>query len=119
MQKLDRSGKWLIAGLGFLLISLCLAALALGDLRKNQYIFVMIFFTAFIIYAVACLLILQVKKIDRVSLIGIFALAACMLGILVFTRPALSDDMYRYIWDGRVQAHGISPYHYPTAALEL
>src|SRR5260370_42703697 len=24
----------------------------------------------------------------------------------------LSDDINRYIWDGRVQAHGINPYRY-------
>ena len=24
--------------------------------------------------------------------------------------PTLSDDVYRYVWDGRVQAHGIHPY---------
>ncbi len=26
--------------------------------------------------------------------------------------PQLSDDLYRYVWDGRVQAAGIDPYHY-------
>jgi hypothetical protein len=119
MQKLDRSGKWLLAGLGFLLIGLCLAALSLGNLRSHQYIFVLIFFAAFILYAIACLLILSLENIDRVSLVGIFALAAGMLVSLVFTQPTLSDDMYRYIWDGRVQAHGISPYLYPPNAPEL
>ena len=24
--------------------------------------------------------------------------------------PSLSDDVYRYVWDGRVQAHGVNPY---------
>ena len=42
-----------------------------------------------------------------------------MGGWLVFTPPTLSDDMYRYVWDGRVQAQGISPYRYPPAADEL
>jgi hypothetical protein len=27
--------------------------------------------------------------------------------------PQLSDDLYRYAWDGAVQAHGIDPYRYP------
>lgn len=27
--------------------------------------------------------------------------------------PKLSSDMYRYIWDGRVQAESINPYRYP------
>ena len=31
----------------------------------------------------------------------------------------LSKDMYRYIWDGRVQANGINPYLYPPQAAEL
>lgn len=29
--------------------------------------------------------------------------------------PTLSDDIYRYIWDGRVQAAGINPYRYIPA----
>ena len=28
------------------------------------------------------------------------------------THTYLSTDLYRYIWDGRVQAHGINPYRY-------
>jgi Glycosyltransferase family 87 len=33
--------------------------------------------------------------------------------------PRLSDDLYRYIWDGRVQAAGIDPYAYVPAARQL
>jgi hypothetical protein len=33
--------------------------------------------------------------------------------------PRTSDDLYRYEWDGRVQAAGIDPYRYPPAAPEL
>ena len=33
--------------------------------------------------------------------------------------PRGSDDLYRYIWDGRVQAAGIDPYRYPPAAPQL
>jgi hypothetical protein len=33
--------------------------------------------------------------------------------------PRLSDDLYRYIWDGRVQAAGIDPYRYAPAASQL
>src|SRR6267378_3268258 len=34
---------------------------------------------------------------------------------LLFSPPYLSDDIYRYIWDGRVQAAGINPYRYIPA----
>ena len=33
--------------------------------------------------------------------------------------PAQSDDLYRYVWDGRVQAAGIDPYAYVPAARQL
>jgi hypothetical protein len=36
-----------------------------------------------------------------------------------FAPPHTSDDLYRYQWDGRVQAAGIDPYRYAPAAPEL
>ena len=33
--------------------------------------------------------------------------------------PINSDDLYRYVWDGRVQAAGIDPYSYVPAAPQL
>jgi hypothetical protein len=33
--------------------------------------------------------------------------------------PRGSDDLYRYIWDGRVQTEGIDPYRYVPAAPQL
>jgi alpha-1,6-mannosyltransferase len=33
--------------------------------------------------------------------------------------PYLSSDMYRYVWDGRVQGNGINPYMFVPAAPEL
>jgi hypothetical protein len=36
---------------------------------------------------------------------------ALRLAILAFP-PFLSDDVYRYVWDGRVMAAGINPYRY-------
>lgn len=33
--------------------------------------------------------------------------------------PFLSDDIYRYLWDGHVQLAGINPYLYPPDAPEL
>jgi hypothetical protein len=38
---------------------------------------------------------------------------------LLFVEPYLSTDIYRYIWDGRVQAAGINPYRYMPAAPEV
>jgi len=114
-----RSPKWLLVLLGFLLIAIYLVALKLGDLRKHTVEFEWLFFLAFVIYGIACFIALRSEEIDRLTLYAIFLLTTVMQGILVFTRPTLSDDMYRYVWDGRVQAQGISPYRYPPNAPEL
>jgi alpha-1,6-mannosyltransferase len=41
------------------------------------------------------------------------------LSVLWVTPGFLSDDIYRYAWDGLVQQAGINPYHYPPEAPEL
>jgi len=45
-------------------------------------------------------------------------LAAVILRLLLLPgTPTLSDDFYRFLWDGRVQLSGINPYgHVPAAA---
>src|SRR5262245_18276567 len=55
----------------------------------------------------------------RPSLALVLATAALMrLGALA-APVYLSDDIYRYIWDGRVQAAGINPYRYIPDDAEL
>ena len=39
--------------------------------------------------------------------------------VLLPCDPFLSDDIYRYLWDGHVQLAGINPYLYPPDAPEL
>ncbi len=39
--------------------------------------------------------------------------------LLLLTTPTLSDDVYRYLWDGHVATHGVSPYAYAVNAPEL
>lgn len=84
-----------------------------GDLRQHIVAFEIIFWCAFVLYGAAVALAVRMVDLSRAELAGLFALAALMYGALVFTRPALSDDMYRYVWEGRLQAHGFSPYEHP------
>jgi len=49
---------------------------------------------------------------SRRALVAMLGLAVVMrLGVL-FAPPYLSDDINRYVWDGRVEAAGINPYRY-------
>lgn len=105
--------------LGVVMLAPYLAAWSVGDLRKGTVAFVAIFFAAFALYAGVTVLALRMRDLSRRALVTSFALAALMQGILVLTPPTLSDDMYRYVWEGRIQAHGFSPYLYPPNAPEL
>jgi hypothetical protein len=76
------------------------------------------------IYAVACWLVW--RRPDRLTrrttlfvTIAIIAFAMTSRFELVAQKPYLSADVYRYIWDGRVQAAGVNPYRYPPNAPEL
>jgi len=45
----------------------------------------------------------------------IVVVAIGLRGAVLALEPLLSTDIYRYIWDGRVQAAGINPYRYVPA----
>src|SRR5262249_43629810 len=50
--------------------------------------------------------------VQRPRLALILAVAALMRCAVLLAPPSLSDDLYRYVWDGRVAAAGINPYRY-------
>jgi len=45
----------------------------------------------------------------------ILGLAIVLRGYVLLFDPLLSSDIYRYVWDGKVQAAGINPYRYVPA----
>jgi hypothetical protein len=50
---------------------------------------------------------------------AILGIAAAARLVLLGAPPVLSDDLHRYLWDGRVQLAGIDPYAYAPSAPEL
>jgi alpha-1,6-mannosyltransferase len=46
------------------------------------------------------------------ALVLIVGLAIALRGFVTLLDPLLSSDIYRYVWDGKVQAAGINPYRY-------
>jgi alpha-1,6-mannosyltransferase len=81
-------------------------------------LFLVPFGLLFVAYLIVVWLVLK-TPLGVNSLLFIFAGAAIFNLILLPTLPSLSDDMFRYIWDGRVQGNGINPYRYPSNAAEL
>jgi hypothetical protein len=106
--------------IGLALVLTYVSAFALIDLRKHTIEFAIAFFAAFGLYLGAVALVLRpTDRPRRATLVIIFAFAILFRLVLLPTRPTLSDDMFRYVWDGRVQAAGNSPYRYAPDAREL
>ena len=55
----------------------------------------------------------------RGLLLVLFLFAVFFRLCLVGSTPQLSSDMYRYVWDGRVQSQGINPYVHPPSSDSL
>ena len=70
-----------------------------------------IYATLFILYAFACKNVLQ-KPDSSSSLWLIIILGFLFRAILLPANQIQEDDVYRYLWDGKVFAHGINPYKY-------
>jgi hypothetical protein len=73
--------------------------------------------TAWLAFAVAAWLIRKVPTRSAVVLILLGGVAAGLASSSA--RERTSDDLYRYVWDGRIQAAGIDPYEYVPAAPQL
>jgi hypothetical protein len=81
-------------------------------------LFMKVAFVQAAIYLLAVVIVIRVRPAGSVVLIAIVFAVLFRLSI-IFAPPYLSDDIYRYIWDGRVQAAGINPYRYVPAAPEV
>src|SRR5215212_6793424 len=70
------------------------------------------------LYLLAAWIVVRARPSNSTLLIAVAFAVVFRLSIL-FAPPYLSDDIYRYVWDGRVQAAGVNPYRYIPAAPEL
>lgn len=56
---------------------------------------------------------------DRAEIRKFIIWAVLLRFVLIFTLPNLSDDVYRFIWDGRLIINGYNPFdHLPTYYIE-
>lgn len=57
-------------------------------------------------------LTVRTQPVNRATVWIVIWFAVAMHLLTFLQDPVLSSDMYRYVWDGMVQHHGISPYRY-------
>ena len=94
---------------GLLLIEFCRA----GVVEFNHYVFGFSadIFGQLVLYLGAISLI-ERSPTDKWTLRIVLAVAVLARMVCVFHPAFLSTDVYRYVWDGKVQAAGINPYRY-------
>ena len=64
----------------------------------------------FLLTLLAARWIFRIEYDDRLSLGLVIGFAVVFRLLLLQTPPVLSSDIFRYVWDGRVQASGFNPY---------
>ena len=100
------------------LSGVCLGLLAAWsrDGRTDDIMNVAVFVLclAVAVYFLAVRLVLRGSRPRRALWVVLLVAAALRLPLL-FGPPYLSSDIYRYVWDGRVQAAGINPYLFVPA----
>jgi alpha-1,6-mannosyltransferase len=64
-----------------------------------------------LLYGISAWVVLT-GRVNRLGVVVIVAVAILCRGLLAVQPPHFSTDVYRYVWDGRVQAAGINPYRY-------
>ncbi|MFI4989015.1 MAG: glycosyltransferase 87 family protein [Alphaproteobacteria bacterium] len=112
----------LIGGALIALTALGLTVRVPGELeiasRSRLDFFVAVASASGLLYLAATALVLRGPAQRR--LLWIVLIVAGIARLLVLPpAPFLSTDIYRYVWDGRVQGAGINPYRYVPGAPEL
>ncbi|SEC61727.1 glycosyltransferase family 87 protein [Terriglobus roseus] len=70
--------------------------------------------SALITFLGAALLVTR-QPVNRATIPIILAFALLCRLVFLLPPPHLSSDIYRYVWDGMMQHHGINPYRYYPA----
>jgi hypothetical protein len=112
-----RVNQLLLPGIALELI--LVSMLILGNLREAIPQFLLLYFFAFAIYLIAIRCIHPDTNSLQNSIPLIIGFAILFRMTLFFSEPSLSDDIYRYVWDGTVFNQDINPYLYPPSAPEL
>ena len=112
-----RNNKELVA-LGCLLEFGLVILLAATGVDRGSYLLEILFWLPFLIYL---LTIWRIGRTDGAATPGqtgavILVFALLFHATLLFSSSPLSNDIYRYYWDGKVLAHGLNPYAYSPDA---
>jgi len=105
-----------LAVLASLLLLLLLALHVLPFVPVLSFTWIAIIASALFIWLARVLL---TTTVSRAALFTLLAAGLIVRASFLNMIPIGSDDVYRYLWDGKVQAQGINPYRYAPSDQEL
>jgi hypothetical protein len=119
---------------GLVIEALCVAIASIGDIKENIPTFSFLYTASFIVYVFAIFYVLKNVKVlevhhgeSAVRMKGRKDSTKILWTVLVFSLifrltllPATpSDDVYRYLWEGKLQLNWLNPYSHPPGSLSL
>ena len=85
--------------------------------EQNDFWKIIAFYSTF--FFIYLMVIWKLQPFNRSTLYFFIGLSILLRLILVFSMPNLSNDVYRFIWDGRLMVQGYNPFdHLPLYYLE-
>jgi ubiquinone/menaquinone biosynthesis C-methylase UbiE len=101
--------------LGVALVALTGRMAGWPDVTARPQAYAVALVAQLVVYALAACWVV-VRRPDARGALAVIVLAALAARVaFVSQAPTVSDDIFRYVWDGRIQAQGINPYRYPPA----
>jgi len=91
----------------------------LGDLRSEIEKYWLIILPIYFIYIIHIIYVLNDKLPKNISFLWYILIGVLFRIVLLPSEPFLSDDIYRYLWDGKIIAAGINPYKYTPIDMQL
>ena len=108
-----------LATLGLIELALTILASRVVDRETNYPVYLCLYFAMGLPWLLASYYAVRRASDSTANRDLVLVFAIAMRVPFLATEPILSDDIFRYVWDGRVQHAGINPYIYAPDAEEL
>jgi hypothetical protein len=114
MKKASRALRWILLLACLAALGALIALVTVPGLNTTHVLRLPLIGAAWAAFGIAAWLVRKIALKPAAGLILVTGIA--LQAVACLSPPAHSTDMYRYMWDGRVQAAGIDPYLYPPSA---
>ncbi len=98
-------------------VGLCLTFVTAEPLRNSKWALLVRLAAWAVAWGAGVVCALRLPR--RIAIPAVFAVGLALRLAALAGQPILSDDLYRYAWDGRVQISGTDPYRYTPSSAHL